>query len=166
MQVSTTRGLVLALACLVPLGAAAHSAVASDDAAFEDSFSRYEVLPPAPEVDAGAVDIENVDPVIKHSQASDLGSGIASYYGRRFNGRRTASGEVFDMSAMTAAHRTLPFGSKVRVTNPNNGKSVIVRINDRGPYGGGRTIDVSRAAATELGLISRGHGRVELALLD
>ena len=80
--------------------------------------------------------------------------------------RRTASGERFDMGAFTAAHRTLPFGSKVRVTNPANGKSVVVRINDRGPFTKGRAIDVSRAAAERLGLIARGHGRVELALID
>jgi len=67
---------------------------------------------------------------------------------------------------MTAAHKTLPFGTKVRVTNPRTGKSVVVRINDRGPYAHGREIDVSRAAATQLGLIQRGHGTVELALVD
>ena len=70
------------------------------------------------------------------------------------------------MHAMTAAHRTLPFGTLVQVTNPSNGKSVTVRINDRGPFHGNRVIDVSRAAAEQLGLIQRGHGRVELALLD
>ena len=70
------------------------------------------------------------------------------------------------MNAMTAAHKRLPFGSRVKVTNPSNGKSVIVKINDRGPYAHGRLIDLSRAAATQLGLVSRGHGTVELALLD
>ena len=91
---------------------------------------------------------------------------MASYYGRRFHGRQTANGERFDMHAMTAAHRTLPFGTLVEVTNPVTGKRVTVRINDRGPFHGGRVIDVSRAAATELGLIRRGHGHVELAVLD
>ena len=71
-----------------------------------------------------------------------------------------------DLTAMTAAHRTLPFGSLVEVTNPRNGKTVTVRINDRGPFHGGRVIDVSRAAATELGLIGPGSGTVELAVLD
>ena len=70
------------------------------------------------------------------------------------------------MHAMTAAHRTLPFGTLVEVTNPRNGKTVTVRINDRGPFHGNRILDVSRAAATELGLIQRGSGTVELALLD
>jgi rare lipoprotein A len=67
---------------------------------------------------------------------------------------------------MTAAHRTLPFGTMVRVTNPATGRSVVVRINDRGPFTKGRMIDVSRAAAEELGLIARGHATVELALID
>ena len=67
---------------------------------------------------------------------------------------------------MTAAHRTLPFGTRVIVTNPANGRSVTVRINDRGPFHGGRVIDLSRAAATELGLVARGQGHVELALVE
>lgn len=94
-----------------------------------------------------------------------LGRGSASYYAARFDGRRTASGESFDNSDLTAAHRTLPFGSRVRVTNTANGRSVVVRINDRGPFTRGRLIDVSRAAAEELGLVARGHGDVELALI-
>jgi rare lipoprotein A len=95
-----------------------------------------------------------------------IGSGSASYYASKFHGRRTASGEAFDNGAMTAAHRSLPFGSLVRVTNPANGRSVVVRINDRGPFSRGRLIDVSRAAAEELGIVARGHGTVELALLE
>jgi rare lipoprotein A len=96
---------------------------------------------------------------------TSLGSGSASYYASKFQGRRTASGEAFDNAAMTAAHRTLPFGSMVRVTNPATGASVIVRINDRGPFSRGRMIDVSRAAAEELGLIAAGHATVELELI-
>lgn len=95
-----------------------------------------------------------------------LGRGSASYYAAKFEGRRTASGERFDNDDMTAAHRTLPFGSLVRVTNPANGRSVVVRINDRGPFHAGRMIDVSRAAAQALGLVARGHGTVELALIE
>ena len=95
-----------------------------------------------------------------------LGSGIASFYGAELHGRRTASGERFDMHQLTAAHRTLPFGTRVVVTNPANGRSVTVRINDRGPFHGGRVIDLSRAAANEIGLVARGHGRVELALVE
>lgn len=92
--------------------------------------------------------------------------GSASYYSREMAGRRTASGERCDPDELTAAHRTLPFGTRVRVTNPENRKSVIVRINDRGPFRAGRVIDLSHAAAQEIGLVARGHGPVELALVD
>lgn len=94
-----------------------------------------------------------------------LGAGMASYYGAELAGRRTASGERFDPSELTAAHRTLPFGSKVRVTNPANGRSVVVRINDRGPFTRNRLIDLSRSAAERIGIVARGHGHVQLALL-
>ena len=79
-------------------------------------------------------------------------SGRASWYGPGFHGRRTASGETFNTNALTAAHRTLPFGTKVRVVNKTTGKSVIVRINDRGPYAHGRVIDLSKASAQAIGL--------------
>ena len=98
--------------------------------------------------------------------AQELGTGVASYYGRQFAGHRTASGETFDPSQLTAAHRTLPFGSMVQVTEVGSGKSVVVRINDRGPFGRGRLIDVSEAAARQLGMIGPGHGSVRLTLLD
>ena len=137
--------------------------VPSEEAIFEEAFARFEE-PVVPEIPEHAVDITTIEPA--EPDASSLGTGIASYYGRRFHGRRTANGESFDMHAMTAAHRTLPFGSRVRVTNPRNGKTVVVRINDRGPFTGGRTIDLSRAAAEQVGIVSAGHGRVELELLD
>jgi rare lipoprotein A len=90
--------------------------------------------------------------------------GEASYYGKDFHGRKTASGEPFDMWDMTAAHRKLPLGTRVRVTNLANDRTVIVRINDRGPYTGKRIIDVSYAAARKLGMLERGvaHVRVEV----
>ena len=97
--------------------------------------------------------------------ASTMAPGWASYYSHELAGNRTASGERFDPGMRTAAHRTLPLGSKVRVTNPVNGESVIVRINDRGPYHGNRVIDLSLAAARDIGLIRSGTGRVDLALL-
>ena len=121
-------------------------------------------------VSAAAQEVEAIDQagqsVADIDEETEIGGGMASYYGRELAGNRTASGERFDPAGLTAAHRTLPFGSKVRVTNANTGKSVVVRINDRGPFHGNRVIDVSRAAATELGLIARGHGNVNLALLD
>ncbi|WP_078708509.1 septal ring lytic transglycosylase RlpA family protein [Consotaella salsifontis] len=92
-------------------------------------------------------------------------SGAASWYGPKFHGRSTASGERFDMNKLTAAHKSLPFGTKVRVTNMRNGKSVIVRINDRGPYAHNRIIDLSRKAASVVGLIARGTAKVKLEVL-
>ena len=88
--------------------------------------------------------------------------GRASWYGRRFAGRKTASGERYDMNAMTAAHKTLPLAAYVRVTNTSNNKSVVVKINDRGPYVRGRIIDLSYAAAKVLGLAHAGTARVQI----
>ncbi|MDP2357206.1 MAG: septal ring lytic transglycosylase RlpA family protein [Beijerinckiaceae bacterium] len=93
----------------------------------------------------------------KDSQSSSVSPGVsqtgkASWYGPGFHGRRTASGERFNQNVMTAAHRHLPFGTRVRVTNHRSGRSVVVRINDRGPFIRGRIIDLSRASAHSLGL--------------
>ncbi|ROR34685.1 septal ring lytic transglycosylase RlpA family protein [Inmirania thermothiophila] len=91
--------------------------------------------------------------------------GIASWYGRKFHGRRTASGEPYDMYAMTAAHRTLPLPTYVRVTNLENGRSVVVRVNDRGPFRRNRIIDLSYAAALRLGFADKGTALVEVEAL-
>lgn len=91
--------------------------------------------------------------------------GKASYYGTRHHGRKTASGERFNKNALTAAHRTLPFGSLVRVINLNNNKSIVVRINDRGPYAKGRIIDLSEQAAREINMIRAGVAQVRVELL-
>ncbi|MGC1269596.1 MAG: septal ring lytic transglycosylase RlpA family protein [Croceibacterium sp.] len=96
---------------------------------------------------------------------SEIAGGLASWYGSELAGRRTASGERFDPAGYTAAHRSLPFGSKVRVTSVSSGRSVIVRINDRGPFARGRVIDVSQAAARDLGLVASGSGNVRLQLI-
>jgi|GEM_PF-3456798 rare lipoprotein A len=90
------------------------------------------------------------------SAAGYTAEGLGSWYGGRFQGRKTASGEKFDQNKMTAAHRTLPFGSLVEVRNKANGKTVVVRINDRGPFHDDYVIDLSRAAATKIGLLSSG----------
>ena len=92
--------------------------------------------------------------------------GKASWYGERFHGRKTANGERFDMHGMSAAHRTLPFGTKVRVRNLKNGRSVVLRVNDRGPFARGRVIDVSKAAASKLGFIRAGTARVKVERLN
>lgn len=92
-------------------------------------------------------------------------SGAASWYGGKFHGRRTANGETYNMHALTAAHPNLPFGTEVLVTNEINGKSVIVRINDRGPFVGNRVIDLSHAAANRIGMVNDGVARVKLEII-
>jgi rare lipoprotein A len=92
--------------------------------------------------------------------------GVASYYADEFNGRQTSNGETYDMNEMTAAHQTLPFSTRVRVTNIENGRTVIVRINDRGPFKDDRIIDLSLAAAKSLELIGPGTARVKLEVVE
>ena len=92
----------------------------------------------------------------------DRGTLKASWYGPRFHGKFTANGEVYDQMALTAAHKSLSFGTLLKITNPKNGKSVIVRINDRGPYIEGRELDLSKGAAIELGILEKGVARVKV----
>lgn len=154
---------LLGLAPLAASSAASPDAPASAEAAASSAV--IELVPLQTNPDVTAPVIPDAAPAPSAPQEAVLGRGSASYYAAKFDGRRTASGERFDNGAMTAAHRTLPFGTLVRVTNVANGRSVIVRINDRGPFSRGRMIDVSRAAASELGLVARGHGMVELAII-
>ena len=106
------------------------------------------------------------EPAVEVSLASSTYTGMASWYGPGFHGRRSASGEVFNQHALTAAHRTLPFGTRVRVTNVRTGQDVVVRINDRGPFGHGRIIDLSAGAAAEIGLQRMGVAQVRLEVLS
>ena len=92
-------------------------------------------------------------------------TGIASWYGPGFDGKRTASGEVFDTNGLTAAHKTLPMPSMVRVTNLENGKAIVVRVNDRGPFHGDRILDLSRGAANQLGILGPGTAKVRVELV-
>jgi rare lipoprotein A len=125
-------------------------------------------LTPIPEtVAAPPVVVEeptSADPIVEEAEARSeiLAEGIASYYGAELAGNRTASGERFNPRALTAAHRTLPMGTKLRVTNKANGKSVVVRINDRGPFAKNRIIDVSHAAAQQISMVRSGTARVIL----
>lgn len=166
LSAPSLRAILIAAAMgMAPL-AASTAATPADGAlpleASAELAAATEVMPlAAAPVEAPAPSEPEAEPATTH-----LGSGSASYYAAKFHGRRTASGESFDNRAMTAAHRTLPFGSLVKVTNPANGRSVVVRINDRGPFTRGRMIDVSRAAADELGLVARGHATVELELIE
>jgi rare lipoprotein A len=92
----------------------------------------------------------------------DKGTMKASWYGPGFHGKKTANGEIYDQMSFTAAHKSLKFGTLLKITNPKNGKSVIIRINDRGPYISGRDLDLSKAAALELGLMRNGVGRMKV----
>lgn len=101
---------------------------------------------------------------IAQAQEICIATGAASYYANKFEGRRTANGERFRQSEMTCAHRTLPFGTKLRVTNLQNNKTIIVRVNDRGPYVKGRIIDLSFKAAKALDFVKNGHAKVKIEL--
>ena len=110
--------------------------------------------------------VQVADPVAAEAKVfKTIGQGTASYYGRELAGNRTASGERFDPRGFTAAHRTLPLGTKLRVTNVANGRSVIVRVNDRGLFVGKRLIDVSLGAAQEIQMIRSGTAQVRLELV-
>ena len=93
-------------------------------------------------------------------------TGLASWYGEQHQGRATASGEIFDSARFTAAHRTLPLGTRLRVTNLENGRTIRVRVNDRGPYVAGRVLDLSQAAAGALGMVEEGVVWVQLDVID
>ncbi len=112
-------------------------------------------VPPAPEA----------APAPPTERGRHAGEGEASYYGEELAGNHTASGERFDPGKLTAAHRTLPLGTRLRVTNTRNGQSVIVRVNDRGPFAKRRVLDVSKAAARRLGMLARGTAPVRIELL-
>jgi len=109
---------------------------------------------------AGKRDVKSAKGVRNYTEV-----GIASWYGKPFHGRRTANGEVYNMHKLTAAHRTLPFGVKVRVTNLQNNRQIVVRINDRGPFKKGRIIDLSKAAAKQLKMIDDGVIKVKIAVV-
>jgi rare lipoprotein A len=101
-------------------------------------------------------------PVVRNSAVE----GIATYYANKFHGRRTASGELYNKKLFTAAHRTLPFNTLVKITNPANGKTIVVKINDRGPHNKNRLIDISRAAAEELDIIIVGVAKVVIEIVE
>ena len=129
-------------------------------------------LPGAPrlqsleEAGAQAFDDENVTaPTAGQQSFETIGQGVASYYAASFAGRRTASGDRFDPHALTCAHRSLPIGTMLRVTNLANGRSVLVRVNDRGPWTRGRILDMSRAAARDIGMIQAGKAMVRLEIV-
>ncbi len=147
------RSIVKALLFLVFIALVGFTFVLNDD----DSSA-------LPTTDANEISLEtklpDFDPNI--IDYVDLGTMKASWYGPGFHGRKTANGEKFDQMSYTAAHKTLRFGTLLKITNPKNGKSIVVRINDRGPYIEGRELDLSKAAAHELGLMRKGVARLKV----
>lgn len=125
-------------------------------------------LPPAPSVPKGHTKPYRVYGTWYHPMPDAKGfseQGIASWYGRQFHGRKTSNGEIYDMYGMTAAHKTLPLGTWVRVRHLHSDKQIVVRVNDRGPFVHGRIIDLSYSAAKELAMIGPGTARVEIVAL-
>ncbi len=120
--------------------------------------------PPAPPPQPSSEPRAEAPPAPEPAPRGQIGT--ASYYGRRFQGRRTASGERYDTRRLTCAHPTAPFGARLRVTELEGGRSVVVRVNDRGPFARGRIVDLSLAAARELGILQRGVARVRVERLD
>ncbi len=126
------------------------------------AFSNYEELDTPKIIETSSVN----NGIPSDTRIVDSFSGIGSWYGGKFHGRKTSSGEVFDQNAFTGAHRTLPFGTFVRVTHNYTNESVVIRINDRGPHVAGRVVDLSMAAAESIGLRSRGLGEVYVEVLE
>ena len=145
--------------------------VLARDVASTDLYDPFEPLAPEPvQAVAPKAPVVVKPPVVAPPKPAktlvvSTSTGEASWYGPGFFGNRTANGEVFRPGTMTAAHRTLPFGTKVKVTNLRNGKETIVRINDRGPFSGHRVIDIAHGAAQHLGLVSSGIAQVRLEVL-
>jgi rare lipoprotein A len=150
------RTVAIALIAFISSGPA--YAVPLDDPATEAAPQSERVA----DLEATVADLEN--PIL-HDSFESYGQGEASYYGAELAGNRTASGERFDPGALTAAHRSLPLGTKLRVTNMANGMSVIVRVNDRGPFARSRIIDVSLAAARQIQMVRSGRAQVRLEIL-
>ena len=162
MKISQARGAkyILALAAVGLLTSTPGMAVIPHDFSTD-----AEILAPGPK--PVLAPIETIAPVEAEAEPAfeHLADGVASYYGHELAGNRTASGERFNPKALTAAHRTLPLGTKLKVTNKSNGKSVIVRVNDRGPFVKKRLIDLSLGAAQQVGMVAAGHAAVRLELL-
>jgi rare lipoprotein A len=135
-----------------------------DAAAIPDAVPRVE--PRSPYGNPPYYEVDGRRYYIMKSSKGYVERGIASWYGSKFHGRRTSSGELYNMTAMTAAHRTLPIPTYVQVTNLRNGRKVIVKVNDRGPFVRNRIIDLSYVAAVKLGITAKGTGLVEVRAID
>ncbi|HEY0044352.1 MAG TPA: septal ring lytic transglycosylase RlpA family protein [Allosphingosinicella sp.] len=163
MRKSATHGLVAAaLAALTASGPA--QAVSTADTARVDALA--EIVADLPEQTAPIyAPAPAAVPEATLGRYEEIGRGVASYYGKELAGNRTASGERFDPNGLTAAHRSLPLGTKLRVTNLSNGEDVVVRVNDRGPFAKSRLIDLSLGAARDIGMVRTGTARVTVEIL-
>ncbi|MXO71444.1 septal ring lytic transglycosylase RlpA family protein [Alteraurantiacibacter buctensis] len=168
-----TRAVALATLALLALPATAGRAEQPAASTVAAAFADLGPAQTEPFAQGHAVDVTEVAPApipaeapLSAQVATMLDTGMASYYGRELAGNRTASGEAFDPTDLTAAHRTLPFGTRLRVTNQRTGLSVIVRVNDRGPYARGRVLDISHAAAQQIGMVRTGHAPVSIELVQ
>ena len=165
-------GSALAPAIVTPAKAATLVAADEDDnrkatvSGTEVAIREVDSLTPSEEASPSPVLPQPIAPVPSEPRVVGVSKGQASWYGPGFYGNRTASGEVLRRGTLTAAHRTLPFGTRVRVTNLWNGRSAVVRINDRGPFHGSRVIDLAQGAASELGVTSSGVAQVKLEVLN
>ena len=152
-----------AMIALLGIGSSAGLGLAAPDAKAQTSQAPAPSAPapaaPAPAAPAPAAGAPS-------GAVGDTQTGLAAYYSQRLQGRRTASGETFNNGALTTAHQTLPFGTKVRVTRVNGGKSVILRVNDRGPTQANRIVDVTQAAARRLGFMRAGLTEVKLEVVE
>lgn len=164
-------GSALAPAMVSPALAATRVVVDEDEtrkatvSGTEVAIREVDSLTPSPEATTSPVLPQPIAPVPAEPRVVGVSKGEASWYGPGFYGNRTASGEVLRRGTLTAAHRSLPFGTRVRVTNLWNGRTAVVRINDRGPFHGDRVIDLAHGAANELGVTSSGVARVKLEVL-
>lgn len=145
----------------------ASSVPAEDDDSKQANFdSALATMPATDTDDAKRASLADAKPIDAADVSDFRQTGRASWYGRAFHGKRTANGERFDMNELTAAHRTLPLSSYVKVINQSNGKSVVVKINDRGPFARGRVLDLSYAAAKVIGVVKAGTARVKIVGLS
>lgn len=161
---------------IFPIANADGKILRESDSVIVDKITK--IVPDSNERFSNDVDNDTIKPVSEISteetkefeelieNAAIVSSGVVSWYGAKFHGRKTASGEVYDKNELTAAHKTLPFGTKVKVTNIRNGKTVVVEINDRGPYVKSRVLDLSQAAFSEIGHTNSGVMHVEYEILD
>ena len=147
------RSLTKILFALVFVALVGFTVVVSEEETIKDAGANNEIISVEAETNSADLSLVNY---------SDMGAMKASWYGPGFHGKKTANGEVYDQMSFTAAHKSLKFGTLLKIINKKNGKFVVVRINDRGPYIEGRDLDLSKAAAIQLGLMKRGVARLKV----